>query len=552
MQLTLWTYEGPPHVGAMRVATSMEGVHYVLHAPQGDTYADLLFTMIERRDARPPVTYTTFQARDLGGDTANMVVTAVREAYERFRPQALLVGESCTAELIQDQAGSLAVGMQLPVPVVPLELPAYSKKENWGAAETLYHLVRAMVGGTARSRPAREGRRPRVNLLGPTSLGFRCRDDVREVRELLASVGVDVHVVAPLGATPEQLATLTDADANVVLYPEIAQTTAGWLQRTHGMPMVRTVPIGVGATRDFLTEIGTVLGVDVGPVLARPASRLPWYSRSVDSTYLTGKRVYIFGDATHAIAAARVARDELGFEVVGLGTYSREMAREVREAAKTYGLEALISDDYLEVERAIGAAAPELVLGTQMERHIAKRLHVPCATISGPFHVQDVPARYSPQMGWEGANVLFDAWVHPLMMGLEEHLITMFSEDFEFDETGSHLGKGGGRREAGVGAARIAEDAGVVGRPATEASPATAAMTIGGGASGLADDAAAVAVATIAAGPSWSADGERELKKIPFFVRKKARLNTERFAADRGILTITVDTLYEAKAHYGK
>ena len=552
MQLTLWTYEGPPHVGAMRVATSMEGVHYVLHAPQGDTYADLLFTMIERRDARPPVTYTTFQARDLGGDTANMVVTAVREAYERFRPQALLVGESCTAELIQDQAGSLAVGMQLPVPVVPLELPAYSKKENWGAAETLYHLVRAMVGSAARSRPAREGRRPRVNLLGPTSLGFRCRDDVREVRELLASVGVDVHVVAPLGATPEQLATLTDADANVVLYPEIAQTTAGWLQRTHGMPMVRTVPIGVGATRDFLTEIGTVLGVDVGPVLARPASRLPWYSRSVDSTYLTGKRVYIFGDATHAIAAARVARDELGFEVVGLGTYSREMAREVREAAKTYGLEALISDDYLEVERAIGAAAPELVLGTQMERHIAKRLHVPCATISGPFHVQDVPARYSPQMGWEGANVLFDAWVHPLMMGLEEHLITMFSEDFEFDETGSHLGKGGGRREAGVGAARIAEDAGVVGRPSMEVPPATAAMTIGGGASGLADDAAAVAVATIAAGPSWSADGERELKKIPFFVRKKARLNTERFAADRGIVTITVDTLYEAKAHYGK
>lgn len=41
MQLTLWTYEGPPYIGAMRVATAMEGLHYVLHAPQGDTYADL-------------------------------------------------------------------------------------------------------------------------------------------------------------------------------------------------------------------------------------------------------------------------------------------------------------------------------------------------------------------------------------------------------------------------------------------------------------------------------------------------------------------------------
>ena len=86
MELTLWTYEGPPHVGAMRIATAMRGVHYVLHAPQGDTYADLLFTMIERRDRRPPVTYTTFQARDLGGDTAQLFQDAARDAYERFRP----------------------------------------------------------------------------------------------------------------------------------------------------------------------------------------------------------------------------------------------------------------------------------------------------------------------------------------------------------------------------------------------------------------------------------------------------------------------------------
>ena len=50
MKLSVWTYEGPPHVGAIRVATGMEKVHLVLHAPQGDTYADLLFTMIERRN----------------------------------------------------------------------------------------------------------------------------------------------------------------------------------------------------------------------------------------------------------------------------------------------------------------------------------------------------------------------------------------------------------------------------------------------------------------------------------------------------------------------
>ena len=145
MELTLWTYEGPPHVGAMRIATSMNGLHYVLHAPQGDTYADLLFTMIERRSTRPPVTYTTFEARDLGSDTAELFKIAVREAYERWAPQAMLVGASCTAELLQDDPGGLARALHLPIPVIPLELPAYQKKENWGASETFYRLVRGLA-----------------------------------------------------------------------------------------------------------------------------------------------------------------------------------------------------------------------------------------------------------------------------------------------------------------------------------------------------------------------------------------------------------------------
>ena len=43
---------------------------------------------------------------------------------------------------------------------------------------------------------------------------------------------------------------------------------------------------------------------------------------------------------------------------------------------------------------------------------------------------------------------------------------------------------------------------------------------------------------------------EKELKKIPFFVRGKARRNTEIYAAAKGVREISVDTLYEAKAHY--
>jgi light-independent protochlorophyllide reductase subunit B len=76
----------------------------------------------------------------------------------------MLVGASCTAELIQDDPGGLAKALGLPIPVVPLELPSYQRKENWGASETFYHLVRGLLfAPRARAgRRARAARRRRV------------------------------------------------------------------------------------------------------------------------------------------------------------------------------------------------------------------------------------------------------------------------------------------------------------------------------------------------------------------------------------------------------
>jgi light-independent protochlorophyllide reductase subunit B len=113
------------------------------------------------------------------------------------------------------------------------------------------------------------------------------------------------------------------------------------------------------------------------------------------------------------------------------------------------------------------------------------------------------------------------------MMGLEEHLIGMFRGDAEFhaDAAPSHLG---GKAMA----ARPAAPAQVE-PPALE--PIAAPIPAG--------------EATVLA---WAADAQKELQKIPFFVRGKARRNTERYASERGLPAITVETLYDAKAHFGR
>jgi light-independent protochlorophyllide reductase subunit B len=170
--------------------------------------------------------------------------------------------------------------------------------------------------------------------------------------------------------------------------------------------------------------------------------------------------------------------------------------------------------------------------------------------ISAPVHVQDFPARYAPQMGFEGANVLFDTWVHPLMMGLEEHLIGMFREDFEFHAGAapSHLGS---TRPAAENVAPV------VTAPVTAPVVSTTSMPVAASARTdtlTTDIVQKVAVPAQAASnqATWSPEAEKELGKIPFFVRGKARRNTERFAQDQGVATITVETLYDAKAHYSR
>ena len=122
-------------------------------------------------------------------------------------------------------------------------------------------------------------------------------------------------------------------------------------------------------------------------------------------------------------------------------------------------------------------------------------------------------------------NVLFDTWVHPLVMGLEEHLLSMFRDDFEFNDRAgpSHLGDG-----ASTGAAVV------------EASPAPAAVE------------ADTLVAPVDDVLTWSRDAEAELHKIPFFVRGKALRNTELFARQTGVHRIEVETIYDARSHFSR
>jgi light-independent protochlorophyllide reductase subunit B len=224
-------------------------------------------------------------------------------------------------------------------------------------------------------------------------------------------------------------------------------------------------------------------------------SQAAWFSRSIDCQNLTGKKAVVYGDSTHAAAITKVLAREMGIHVVLAGTFCKNDEAWFREQVSEYCDEVLITDDHGAVGDAIARIEPSAIFGTQMERHVGKRLDIPCGVISAPIHVQNFPIGYKPFLGYEGTNQLVDLIYNSFTLGMEDHLLEIFGGH----DTKEGITKG------------ISADSDL----------------------------------------AWSKDGQAELNKIPGFVRGKVKRNTEKFARDRNIEVITAEVLYAAKEAVG-
>ena len=227
----------------------------------------------------------------------------------------------------------------------------------------------------------------------------------------------------------------------------------------------------------------------------RFVSQAAWFSRSIDCQNLTGKKAVVFGDATHAAAMTKILAREMGIRVSCSGTYCKQDADWFREQVQGFCDEVLITDDHTQVGDMIARIEPSAIFGTQMERHIGKRLDIPCGVISAPVHIQNFPLGYRPFLGYEGTNQIADLVYNSFTLGMEDHLLEIF---------GGHDTK-----EVITKSLSTAE------------------------------------------GITWASDGLAELNKIPGFVRGKIKRNTEKFARNNDIAQITTEVMYAAKEAAG-
>jgi light-independent protochlorophyllide reductase subunit B len=507
MKLAYWMYAGPAHIGTLRIASSFKNVHGIMHAPLGDDYFNVMRSMLSRERDFTPVTTSVVDRHVLSRGSQEKVVDNITRKDAEEHPDLIVLTPTCTSSILQEDLQNFVerASMTTVGDVILADVNHYRVNELQAADRTLDQIVQFYIekarkeGALLQTKTAT----PSVNIIGMTTLGFHNNHDCTELKKLMTDLSIEINEIIPEGASVHNLKRLPQAWFNLVPYRETGMMTAQYLQQEFQMPYVDITPMGIVETARCIRAIQKVLneqGVAADyeeyiDTQTRFVSQAAWFSRSIDCQNLTGKKAVVFGDNTHAAAITKILAREMGIHVVLAGTYCKYDADWFRSQVSEYCDEVLISDDNGAIADKIAQLEPAAIFGTQMERHVGKRLDIPCGVIAAPIHIQNFPVGYRPFLGYEGANQVVDLVYNSFTLGMEDHLLGFF---------GGHDTKE------------------VITKTMTTESDL-----------------------------AWTTDGLAELHKIPGFVRGKVKRNTEKFARDRGISEISTEVLYAAKEAVG-
>nr|YP_009629586.1 protochlorophyllide reductase subunit B [Chlorococcum tatrense]AYQ94370.1 protochlorophyllide reductase subunit B [Chlorococcum tatrense] len=551
MKLAYWMYAGPAHIGTLRVASSFKNVHAIMHAPLGDDYFNVMRSMLERERDFTPVTASIVDRHVLARGSQEKVVENITRKDKEERPDLILLTPTCTSSILQEDLQNFVnrASNEAVCDVILADVNHYRVNELQAADRTLEQIVRFYIEKEKKNQEkegcfSSEGvaslplfeqggahnfiwsktEKPSANILGIFTLGFHNQHDCKELKKLLNDLHIEINEVLPEGGDVNSLKNLPKAWFNIVPYREVGLMTAIYLEKEFKMPYTSITPMGLVDTAAFIREIASICKKIVeerssdskNPNSFAPASSLPkildknqyenyidkqthfvsqaaWFSRSIDCQNLTGKKTVVFGDATHAASMTKILVREMGIHVVCAGTYCKHDADWFREQVSGYCDQVLITDDHSQIGEIIAKLEPAAIFGTQMERHVGKRLDIPCGVISAPVHIQNFPLGFRPFLGYEGTNQISDLVYNSFSLGMEDHLLEIFNgHDNKEVVTRSYSSENESQNE-------------------------------------------------------WTKEALTELSKVPGFVRSKVKRNTEKYAESIKARQITVEIMYAAK-----
>lgn len=460
-------------------------------------------SMLERERNFTPVTASVVDRHVLARGSQEKVINNITRKDKEEKPDLVVLTPTCTSSILQEDLKNFVdrASFDSMADIILADVNHYRVNELQASDKTLLQIVIFYLQKARQTNNlnVKKTKYPSVNIIGCVSLGFHNQHDLLELQRLFVDLKIQVNLIIPNGISVHELKKIPQAWFNFIPYREVGYLTAKYLKKSFDMPFVDVVPMGVlqiskciNAIQEVLTSLG--YNVDYSSYIDRQTrfiSQSAWFSRSIDCQNLTGKKAVVFGDATHASAMTRILSEEMSIKVIWSGTYCINESDWFKEQVCRYCENVVISDDHTKIADLIAKTDPNAIFGTQMERHIGKRLDIPCGVISSPVHIQNFPLSYRPFLGYEGTNQIADLVYNSFTLGMEDHLLEVFGGHDTVKSISTNL---------------------------------SSLFSV-----------------------EWSANALEELAKIPGFVRNKVKKNTEKFAYNNNLKQITLEVMYSAK-----
>lgn len=371
--------------GAAQVALGVKGCSLIAHSPQG------CYQLVNAAFGSQAADYTdTFTLctklceEEIVHGGEELLKRTILEARE-LRPPLLFVLSSCGPEIVGDDIEAVCEDMQNEVDfkLVPVRCAGFSGDQNDGADMALEAILKTLVTGEGDKISGS------VCLIAPHANGNPTWfGDLAWVKRTLDELGA-TRVFTMTHDTPVcDLPMIASAEYSLLLSHDTGQKTADYLEAHFGVKQLcDSLPLPVGFTniRRWVTELGACFGrADVADDLIAHGEN--WVveqcrRRGLEQFFMHHASSAIVTDATVGIPLLRFVTEDLEM-ITGLVSLRSCLPRAVsmlEDEIKSLGLDCMIIDhaDVYQSKQAIGKTRPQVVLGSNIERHAVEAFDVP-------------------------------------------------------------------------------------------------------------------------------------------------------------------------------
>lgn len=365
--------------GAIKAISNIRDSVILVHGPKGCVY-HINYILGMRGDKTSNVYSTCMDEKDVIFGAGDKLKSAIIELDNEFDPALIAVLSCCASSIIGEDVESVVKDVQTRAKILGIDAGGFEGDYRSGYSETLRRLVEVLV------EPSHTREKLSVNLIGL----LRAGPDLRELKRVLALIGVNVNAVLTAGATIRQIEHTASAALNVVLCEATGKDAAEQLEKQFGMPyIIEELPIGYEATLRFLARVADALGISMDLEAISPKHR-------IEAPQMIGKRVAVIGGPTRAISVTKFLK-EYGVEpALVVSDFDVNTAARLSDLVSNR-CEVLIAPEHELILERCKAQHVDLILGGMLERPIASRL--------GVAHL-DIMHGSEKTVGFAGADAL--------------------------------------------------------------------------------------------------------------------------------------------------